>query len=931
MEFVLLGLLVLSFPIIAIVALVKAVNLGDRLRAMEARFEALEAKAAGAPGAAPIPATAPKPVEPRPPEPRPAERPAAPVTTPAAAPVEAIKSEPPRAPEPSPEPARAAAAAPPPPPLPPPPPAADQDPVQSFEEKFGTRWTVWIGGVALALGGIFLVKYSIEAGLIGPGMRLFFGGLLATALVAAGEWTRRNELASGFAGVPSAHVPGILTAAGTTCAFATVYSAYGLYGFLNPAFAFVLLGAVALATLAAALLHGPALAALGLVGAFVTPLLISTGQPNYWALYIYIAVVTGAAFTLARMRMWLWLAVTAVAFGFFWTLPGMENTHVDGLAAHLFHVIAGFALVAALIVSGLFWGPDATPGEIDPVSSATLSAYLLGALLLTLATRHDAAALIVFTLMIVATLAIAWRTDAAGGTIPVAAVFSAVVVLRWALAPELGHLIAPAGPAGSGAPQPSEFDTGPHLMLGAGFAILFGAAGYLAQIREGAAQRCQATAVLWSGFGVAVPLLMLVALYYRIAGFERSIPFAGVALLLAALNGIAAEQLSKREQTKTIVTAGALHAVATVAALALALTMSLEKGWLTVALALMVPGIAWIANERPVPILRALAAAATLLVVARIGWEPRIVGSDVGTTPIFNWILYGYGIPAVAFWVAGHLLRKGADDTPTRMVESAAILFTVLTLVLEIRHYMHGGDIYRQGSRLGELALQVCAGLATTIGLEHVRHRTRSMVHDMGALIVGALTASGVVLGLWMTLNPWISGEPVGGAFFNLILLGYGLPAVLAIWLAMATRGVRPESYRVLAAGFAVLLMLSYLTLEVRTLFQGPVLSRGGMSNAEQYTYSVVWLGYGVALLAFGIVFRSQPARFASALITMLTIGKVFLLDIGALGGMYRVLSFLGLGLVLVSTGWLYQRLLFPPHPNATAAPGVPEAPPPNP
>jgi uncharacterized membrane protein len=659
MEFVLIGLLLLSFPIIAIVALIKAVNLADRLQALEVRFEALEAKAAGAPGAAPISATAPKPVEPQP-----AEPPAAPVTTPAAAPVEAIKSEPPRAPEPTPEPARAAAAAPPPPPLPPPPPAADQDPAQSFEEKFGTRWTVWIGGVALALGGIFLVKYSIEAGLIGPGMRLFFGGLLATALVAAGEWTRRNELVSGFAGVPSAHVPGILTAAGTTCAFATVYSAYGLYGFLNPAFAFVLLGAVALATLAAALLHGPALAALGLVGAFVTPLLISTGQPNYWALYIYIAVVTGAAFALARMRMWLWLAVTAVAFGFFWTLPGMENTHVDGLAAHLFHVVAGFALVAALVVSGLFWGPDATPGEIDPVSSATLSAYLLGALLLTLATRHDAAALIVFTLMIVATLAIAWRTDAAGGTIPVAAVFSAVVVLRWALAPELGHLIAPAGPAGSGAPQPSEFDTGPHLMLGAGFAILFGAAGYLAQIREGAEQRCQATAVLWSGFGVAVPLLMLVALYYRIAGFERSIPFAGVALLLAALNGSAAEQLSKREQTKTIVTAGALHAVATVAALALALTMSLEKGWLTVALALMVPGIAWIANERPVPILRALAAAATLLVVARIGWEPRIVGSDVGTTPIFNWILYGYGIPAVAFWVADIFCAKAPTTRP---------------------------------------------------------------------------------------------------------------------------------------------------------------------------------------------------------------------------------------------------------------------------
>ncbi|MBX9824431.1 MAG: DUF2339 domain-containing protein [Xanthobacteraceae bacterium] len=913
MEFVLLGLLLLSFPVIAIVALVKSINAGDRLRTMEARFQALEARLAGAPDAAPI--RTPSPAAPSPAEPPPA---------PAAAPVDTIKVEPARAPEPTPEPAPAAAA-----PPPPPPPAADNQPAQSFEEKFGTRWTVWIGGVALALGGIFLVKYSIEAGLIGPGLRLFFGGLLAAALVAAGEWTRRNELVSGFAGVSVAHIPSILTAAGTTCAYATVYAAYGLYGFLNPAVAFVLLGIVALATLAAALLHGPALAALGLVGAFVTPLLISTGTPNYWALYIYIAVVTSAAFGLARMRMWLWLAVTAVAFGLFWTLPGMQNTHVDGLAAHLFHVIAGFALVAALIVSGFLYGPDAAPGEIDPVSSATLSAYLLGALLITLAARHDAAALIVFTLMIVATLGIAWRTDAAGGTIPVAAVFAAVVVLRWALAPEPGQLIAPAGPAGEAAPQPAQFATGPHLVLGFGFAILFGALGYLAQIRERAEERCQATAVLWSGCGVLVPLLMLVALYYRIAGFERSIPFAGLALLLAAINGFAAEQLSKREQTKTIITAGALHATGTVAALALALTMSLEKGWLTVALALMVPGIAWIANARPVPLLRALAAAATVLVIARVGWEPRIVGSSVGTTPIFNWILYGYGIPAVAFWVAGHLLRKGADDKPTRMVEAAAILFTVLTLFLEIRHYMHGGDIYKQASRLGELALQVCAGLATTIGLEHVRHRTQSVVHDVGALIIAALTAAGVVLGLWMTVNPWITGESVGGTFFNLILLGYGIPAVLAIWLAMVTRGTRPEAYRITAAAFAVLLMLSYLTLEVRTLYQGPVLSRGGMSNAEQYIYSVVWLAYGVALLLFGIVFRSQPARFASALITLLTIGKVFLLDMAGLTGIYRALSFIGLGLVLVGIGWLYQRLLFPPRPTATAASGVTGPPPP--
>ena len=198
-------------------------------------------------------------------------------------------SPPPPPPQPTPAPEPAA------PPIPPAEPVAPE-PTISFEERFGTQWTVWIGGVALALGGIFLVKYSIEAGLIGPRLRLFFGALFAAALIGAGEWTRRQDQIAGFAGLPTAHIPSILTAAGTTVAYATVYAAYALYEFLNPAVAFVLLGAVALATLAAALLHGPALAALGLVGAYVTPLLVASAEPNYWALYVYLAVVTAAAY-----------------------------------------------------------------------------------------------------------------------------------------------------------------------------------------------------------------------------------------------------------------------------------------------------------------------------------------------------------------------------------------------------------------------------------------------------------------------------------------------------------------------------------------------------------------------------------------------------------------------------------------------------------
>ena len=146
------------------------------------------------------------------------------------------------------------------------------------------------------------MRYPIQQGLIGPGVRIALGALLAAALVAAGEWARRQETLSGLPGLPSAHIPSVLTAAGTTVAYATVYAAYALYGFLPPAVAFLLLGVVALLTLAAALLHGPALAGLGVVGAFVTPMLIASTKPDYWSLYIYIAVVTAAAFALARAR-----------------------------------------------------------------------------------------------------------------------------------------------------------------------------------------------------------------------------------------------------------------------------------------------------------------------------------------------------------------------------------------------------------------------------------------------------------------------------------------------------------------------------------------------------------------------------------------------------------------------------------------------------
>jgi uncharacterized membrane protein len=230
---------------------------------------------------------------------------------------------------------------------------------------------------------------------------------------------------------------------------------------------------------------------------------------------------------------------------------------------------------------------------------------------------------------------------------------------------------------------------------------------------------------------------------------------------------------------------------------------------------------------------------------------------------------------------------------------------------MEIRHAVNGGDVYRVNASLTELALQVCVALAMAIGLERLRIRTGSIVHNVGAVLLTVYAGLLTVFGLMLLETPIFWPTNVGGVFVNVLLLAYAVPAVLALLLSYAVAGRRPPSYGNTIAAGALILALTYVTFEIRRLYHGPVLTSGATGGAEQYTYSIAWLVFGVALLGIGIVFNSQRARLASAAVIALTILKAFLIDMSTLTGVYRALSFMCLGLVLVAIGWLYQRILF--------------------
>jgi uncharacterized membrane protein len=298
--------------------------------------------------------------------------------------------------------------------------------------------------------------------------------------------------------------------------------------------------------------------------------------------------------------------------------------------------------------------------------------------------------------------------------------------------------------------------------------------------------------------------------------------------------------------------------------------------------------------------------------------DPRVVGADLGTTPIFNWLLWGYGVPALAFAAAAELMRRRREDLPLGIAQGLAILFAAFLVFFEIRHAIHGGDPFAPGTGLVELGLMATAGFAYALLLTRLDAAHSTAVLRAASLALGLISAASALIGLIIVVNPLFrQGEVEGGAVVNALLLGYALPAGLAYLLARAARGVRPGWYVTAAQASCHVLAFAYFNLELRRLLHGPDLALFGadvdlrMSDTELYAYSALWLSLGILYLSYGLVRHSAQARLVSAVLVVASVVKVFLLDLGGLHGILRALSFIGLGLVLMAVGLVYQKFVF--------------------
>jgi uncharacterized membrane protein len=800
-------------------------------------------------------------------------------------------------------------------------------PVRSLEERLGTRWAVWVGGIALALGGILMVRYSIEQGIFGPGARVILGLLFAAALVGAGEWLRRGERGITVPGLEAAHIPSVLTAAGTVAAFGTVYAAHALYNFIGPALAFLALGAIGVATMFAAALHGPMLAGLGLAGAYVAPLLVASDRPSPWPVVLYLAVVAASAHGLARLRKWLWLAAFAVAGAFLWGMPYLDRAaagDMDWTFAGYMHVLLQLALAAAFIAIEPHLGTKDEDAVPDRIAGAALLAMAILAVAMLADSKSELGGWVPFAAAAAGLLlATAWISAPAAYGAALAGLPVVAVAAAWpglAAPPEASQL----------APFAAQVLRLPDNVTGylATLVILGTAAAGIAGYRLWRGPTLSAPLAGLYALGATVPpLLVLIFAYLRVTQFDASIPFGLFGVLLAGGYVWVAERFLARENILLlpgIRLATGAFAAAAIAALSFALVAFLSRGYMTVAFALMALGTAYVSTLRDIPLLRPAVAAIGLIVLGRIAWDPVIMGADVGRFPIFNWLLIGYGVPALAFAAAGRLLETRKIDLAQRLADALAVVFTALLVFFQIRHAVHGGDPLTAQSSHVEQGLHVLMALMLAYVLMRLDLARANPVFRFASIGLGAIAVLFATFGLLLFENPWLNtNERIAGpVIFSSLVLAYLVPGLAAAFLARTARGVRPSWYVTGLYILAGILVFFYVTLEIRHAFQGETIGlfhpTGG---AEHWAYSVGWLLLGIIYLAYGIWRGAGVARLASALLVLLAVIKVFLFDLAGLTGLWRALSFITLGGVLIGIGLAYQKLVFARPPASPPTP----------
>lgn len=760
----------------------------------------------------------------------------------------------------------------------------------NLEQLFGLKLAGWIGAVVLVIGSALGVKYVYDQGWLGvvpDSVTLGLLYLVGIAVLGIGEWVHRKVSALASTGI---------FGAGVALLFVVSYAGYGYYELYSQGPAFALMAAsCAIGAIIAYRVGMVSIAVLSLIGANLAPVIVRPEPTSQWNLPIYLLALQLVALFLAYIHntsgWWVLRVVSLLSIGLWssqWLVLG-NNTHgsVYGISicvyALLYHIevvlsssrlkdqklrptYAGFSFaVTAMLGAGLYrWSSDLSPTTCGLIFLGLAVITLMAAALLRRTNRPMAISYIAQSMtLFVATVPIvfsgpwvllAWVCQALGyaalgvwvKSVPIRR-GSAVV---WLLTlPFLGHHIANDSPAFF-EPVFSWFaGVSPVwfvLLMGTGIAGWI--VGHL--IRESRTNDLVLRDGLSKDVATVAALVMGVGCLYQLDS-----PYSSLALVVMAWCLIGLDRLISWRLHLLVATA--LIGLACVRWTVFDVLPRLGNG---------TAGSAFLNTTTMVGV----AVLGSLYTLVRFGWQ-RVLNKatqapDDGKASFIALVLV-ITLATVSMSVELVLLLREVS-TVWPKIQAAAMALSVLWTAALMAIWMCRRILVGQASR---------AAITTAIGF--------SLALVMAKFVtVDVLVFSGLMRGPTLPIMNLQSLSAI-------VLVG------CVLWVA------RKSSRRDVRDGLELIAAIIVLIVGTKEV------GRQILDNKYQFSLSAFYSVYSLVLIVCGFAWRSKVLRMAGLALLGLTLCKIVFIDLSDAGTGWRILSFIGLGSILLGTSVVYGKL----------------------
>lgn len=655
-----------------------------------------------------------------------------------------------------------------------------------WEALIGGKWLNRIGALAFILGVGFFLKYAFDNDWISETLRVLTGGV-AGVLLLLGAW---RSHARGYRIFSQG-----LVGAGISVLYLSVYASFNFYQIIPEPAAYILMCAVTVTAFHQALRYDSlATALIGWAGGFLTPYLLTAGEPGQPGLFTYLALLTAAVLAITAAReAWgvlrpLTIAATYLTY-FLWFAR-----YYDGGTPMLtgFFLTMFWALFLALEIAQqrTRQSPLQAIGEILSGLNALL--YLAGMYRLMMPDYREWGGPLMLLISGVYAGIFLWdRQEQAPKGVPARVLLTAVLFLV------VGTEI--------------QFD---------GFAAV----------------------IAWSAVGCGL-------LWAGARWGLRPLAWSGAGLLV--LNAL-----------RVLLVRGAL--------------VTPDPGNFTV-----------LFNERAQAFIALIAAA-----LAGASFLRRTGGNAAARA--------ARGLAYLGVFLLVHLVSVELNDAFRQRMAGAA-------------------DAALEGLSFLRLMVVSLAWMTTSLALAVATAKNpRGPVASAGLVL--ALLALIPGIGRGIAFSPPAEFVPlVNVRSLILLLLGAGMAVHLR--QARSPEAARPGWLRAALGATLVILALTLVTGETRDYFRreawitgettigegrGVVLAQ--IENQKQLSLSAAWLLSSIVIMGLGLWSRTRGLRVISIALFGFTILKIFIYDLSFLDTQYRVVSFLGLGVILLGVSFLYQR-----------------------